>query len=562
MRIALKIAAIGLAAGLGACASVKDAAPPVPDHASEYANYISARFAAVQFDLKGASHYYSDSLKADPANKDLLRSAFFFASASGDIDEAARLAQLVVAQTPNDSDARLTLAVVALRKHDFAGARAQINQSDTGPFAAMMTALVDGWAAAGIGDKPGAIADMTKLRAQGGAEQLAMLHLALVSDYLGDAEIAEMAYRATLTSGGTPRVIDAYGRFLERAGRTRDATDFYTKFSADGALRAITGAGLARLKAGAKPDRMVPRAEDGVAEALFTVAAAQTDQASALAAIHYLRLALYLRPGLDLGAVLLADRLENLQKYDDAIAVYATVDKASPYWRMAQVEMALDEARVKRSDAAIAHLKALTADQPDDAEAWIALGDTYRSTDKFAEATAAYDRAVALRDASKSADWQLYFARAVSEQGTKNWDAAEADLQKALALSPAEPTLLNYLGYTWVDQNRNIAQALAMLEKAHTLKPTDGYIADSVGWAYYKLGRYADAAKALQVAVELVPGDPTINDHLGDAYWRTGRKLEAQFQWNHALAFGPADADKAVIEKKLKDGLDDGAKSN
>ena len=135
-------------------------------------------------------------------------------------------------------------------------------------------------------------------------------------------------------------------------------------------------------------------------------------------------------------------------------------------------------------------------------------------------------------------------------------------MQKALALSPAEPTLLNYLGYTWVDQNRNIPEALAMLEKARSLKPTDGYIADSVGWAYYKLGRYADAAKALQTAVELVPGDPTINDHLGDAYWRTGRKLEAQFQWNHALAFGPADADKAVIEKKLKDGLDDSAKSN
>ena len=166
-------------------------------------------------------------------------------------------------------------------------------------------------------------------------------------------------------------------------------------------------------------------------------------------------------------------------------------------------------------------------------------------------------------DDAKANDWPLYFARAVAEQGTQNWSAAEVDLKTALALSPNEPTLLNYLGYTWVDQNRNIPEALAMLEKARALKPTDGYIADSVGWAYYKLGRFADAAKALQTAVELVPGDPTINDHLGDAYWRVGRKLDAQFQWNHALAFGPADADKAVIEKKLKDGLDDsGAKPN
>ncbi len=65
------------------------------------------------------------------------------------------------------------------------------------------------------------------------------------------------------------------------------------------------------------------------------------------------------------------------------------------------------------------------------------------------------------------------------------------DLKRALVLAPNEPTLLNYLGYSWVDQNRNIPEALAMLEKAHTLKPTDGYIADSVGWAYYKLGAMA-----------------------------------------------------------------------
>ena len=562
MRIALKIAAIGLAAALGACATSNSGAPPAGDHATEYGNYLSARFAASQYNLKDASRYYSASLKADPANKDLLALAFFFASSSGDIDEAARLSQLIVAQTPNDRDARMTLAIVALKRHDFADARKQMGLSDKGPFTTMMIALIDGWAAAGMGDKPGAIADMGMLRVQSGADQLAMFHLALIAEYLGENSVADVSYQVVLKSGGTPRVIDAYGRFLERSGRTQDATAFYTKFSEDGGLKVITAAGLARLKAGRKPDALIPHAEDGAAEALFSVSASLTDQASAATSIRYLRLALYLRPDLDLGAVLLADRLENLQKYDDAITVYGMVGKASPYWRMAQVEMALNEARVKRSDAAIVQLKALTADQPDDAEAWIALGDTYRSTEQYAEATAAYDRAVALRDASKSTDWPLYFARAVSEQGTKNWDAAEADLQKALALSPAEPTLLNYLGYTWVDQNRNIPQALAMLEKAHALKPTDGYIADSVGWAYYKLGRYADAAKALQTAVELVPGDPTINDHLGDAYWRTGRKLEAQFQWNHALAFGPADADKAVIEKKLKDGLDDSAKSN
>jgi Flp pilus assembly protein TadD len=90
-----------------------------------------------------------------------------------------------------------------------------------------------------------------------------------------------------------------------------------------------------------------------------------------------------------------------------------------------------------------------------------------------------------------------------------------------------------------------------MLEKARALSPFDGYIVDSVGWAYYRLGRYADAAKALENAIQLVPADSTINAHLGDAYWKVGRKLDAEYQWSHALAFGPDPAQKAELEKKL-----------
>ena len=87
------------------------------------------------------------------------------------------------------------------------------------------------------------------------------------------------------------------------------------------------------------------------------------------------------------------------------------------------------------------------------------------------------------------------------------------------------------------------------------MRPYDGYIVDSVGWAYYRLGRYDDAAQTLEAAVLLVPGDPTINDHLGDALWKAGRKMEARFQWNHALTFSADDSEKAEIEQKLKTGL-------
>ena len=125
--------------------------------------------------------------------------------------------------------------------------------------------------------------------------------------------------------------------------------------------------------------------------------------------------------------------------------------------------------------------------------------------------------------------------------------------QQALTLAPDEPQLLNYLGYSWVEKGQNVQQALAMLEKAISLKPDDGFILDSVGWAYYKLGRYDEAAKMLGEADLKVPGDPTINDHYGDALWKVGRKLDARFQWNHAIAFGADEGEKSKIEKKLAD---------
>ena len=90
-----------------------------------------------------------------------------------------------------------------------------------------------------------------------------------------------------------------------------------------------------------------------------------------------------------------------------------------------------------------------------------------------------------------------------------------------------------------------------MIRKAVELRPDDGYIVDSLGWAYYRLGRFDEAAAELEKAISLRPEDATINDHLGDAYWRVGRKIEARFQWQHALDAKSEDVDNGKIQVKL-----------
>ena len=115
--------------------------------------------------------------------------------------------------------------------------------------------------------------------------------------------------------------------------------------------------------------------------------------------------------------------------------------------------------------------------------------------------------------------------------------------------------MLNYLGYSWIDQGANLDEGMRMIRRAVEQRPDDGYIVDSLGWAYYRIHNYEEAVKQLERAVELKPDDPTINDHLGDVYWKTGRVLEARVQWSHARDLKPDPEDLVKINQKLASGL-------
>ena len=543
-----------LLAGCAVMPSPKSAAPDAA--ATAFSTYLSARFAAGQHDMPQAQSYYAQSLKNDPGNADLLNLAFFYSSTAGDLDAAAGYAAKVVENTPDDRAARLALAVAAFKHKDYAGVRKNLAASAKGPFTVLTVSLFDGWAAAALGDAAGAAADMKALAAQKGAEPVAAFHAALMADFLNQTKDADTLYaKALLINSGSPRTVEAYGRFLERQGRSADATKFYNGFAKSPALAPLAAAGLARLAKGEKPEAMIRTAEDGTAEGLFGIAASLTDASSADVSILYLRMALYLRSDLALANIMLGDRYEALQKYDEAVTIYAKVDKTSPYYRMAAVEAARNEARLNHNDVALRDLKSLADANPNDADTWTALGDADRNAGKYSDAIAAYDRAQKAIGTPAKKDWPLFYARAMAQDKDGHWDKAEIDVNAGLKLSPEQPELLNYLAYSWVDQSRRLPEALAMLEKARSLRPYDGYIVDSVGWTYYRLGRYDDAAQTLEASVLLVPGDATINDHLGDALWKAGRKMEARYQWDHALTFGPEDSEKATLQQKLKSGL-------
>jgi len=185
----------------------------------------------------------------------------------------------------------------------------------------------------------------------------------------------------------------------------------------------------------------------------------------------------------------------------------------------------------------------------------MALGNILRGRKLFDECAKVYSKGIATIANPERPNWLIFYFRGICNERDKKWQDAEADLKQALKLFPDQPHVLNYLGYSWIDQGQNLDEGMRMIRRAVEQRPDDGYIVDSLGWAHYRLGAYDEAVKNLERAVELKPDDPTINDHLGDAYWKTGRALEARFQWSHARDLKPEPEDLDKIKKKLEIGL-------
>jgi Flp pilus assembly protein TadD len=269
----------------------------------------------------------------------------------------------------------------------------------------------------------------------------------------------------------------------------------------------------------------------------------------------YLQLALYLNPNHALALTSLADIYEGMRKPELAIKTYERVSSASPLSHNARIQRALNLDQIERSDEAMADLARIVEGDATDREAIMALGNIQRARKKFAECGNTYTKAIDNIGKAQKTDWLVYYFRGICYERSKQWPKAEVDMKTALELSPDQPLVLNYLGYSWVDQHVNLEEGMKMIRRAVEQRADDGYIVDSLGWAYYRMGDFENAVKYLEQAVELKPEDPTINDHLGDAYWRVGRRLEAGFQWAHARDLKPEPEELEKILEKLKTGL-------
>ncbi|WP_299624868.1 tetratricopeptide repeat protein [uncultured Tateyamaria sp.] len=548
-------------AGLAlACALAVSLTGPAPAQSVAGA-YLAGQHAAARRDFDAAAQYYSQALARDPSNAEMIENAIIAQLALGRVDRAKPLATMLEARDLRSQAAHMVSIAVLLQAEDYEGYLARDRETmGIGP---LVDGLLEAWAQVGAGDASAGMASFDTIAQEPGLQGFAMYHKAMALAGLGQFEEAEAIFAAQNDGPlqRTRRGAMARAEVLSQLGRNDEAVASIRRAFGSASDPELTAMADALAAGETVPYTYITSPRDGAAEVFFSVAGALRQDAGAEYTLLYARLARYLRPDHVDALLLSAELLESLDQHELANAAYKEVPADHPAFHAAELGRAAALRQSGKLDAAVEVLEQLAKRFGELPVVHSTLGDVLRQQDRFEAATAAYDRALELSDETSQGQWFLHYARAISLERLDEWPRAEADFRRALELNPGQPQVLNYLGYSLVEKQIKLDEALALIEEAVAASPDSGYIVDSLGWVLYRLGRYGEAVGHMERAVELMPVDPVVNDHLGDVYWAVGREREARFQWMRALSFvDPEDvdgeADPERMRRKLEVGLD------
>lgn len=513
--------------------------------------YLAASSANYDGSFASAAEYYARALQADPTNAFIEQNALVSYVAAGDFAHAFEIAKNV---GPGEN---LYVDMVLMSAHaasgDFSAARDSF-PPDNRQVSALLAGLLDAWISVGTGDNEVALAAFDAMDQNDTVALYGQYHKGLALAYLDDFPAA-----AEILNGEDGPLhldlgaIQAHIQVLSQLDQNAAALALLTNVSNGDPLKALRD----QLEAGDKiAFTQIDTPAQGMAQALTTMAAALSRDEPNRLALFYVRLAQQLDPDYVDAMMTAADILEGEKQYDLASAAFALVPDDALQYKSAAIGQAEVQRRGGNVEGATQTLIDLAEAYPMDVNVLNALGDIYRGAEKFAEADAAYTRAIDNLQNPPQAYWVLFYTRGISNERLGEWAEAEADFRRALELSPNEPIVLNYLGYSFIEMQTNMDEAQKMIETASANAPDNGAITDSLAWVLYRLGKFEEAVPHMERAARQMPVDPVINDHLGDVLWMVGRKVEARFQWRRALSFEPAEVDEARIRRKLDVGLD------
>lgn len=518
--------------------------------------YLAANQANRDNNYAEAAKYYTQALMRDPSSPFLQQNALLTFVAKGDVKRATSIARKIADGDLGSQLADLVLLADAITKDDFRTADT-ILRTGKDRFNPLMFGLLTGWVQLGLGQMSDAVEQFDSMQNPTAMRLFAQFHKALALAVVGDFEGSDKIFQGD--ENGNLRLnrgsLIAHAQILSQLDRKNEALEILNR-----AIQGTNDTSIVKLRDeitehGVVDYDFIVNARQGVAEVFFTLASVLDGEENERNSLIYARLAQYLRPENSEVILLTAEILQDQEQFDLAAKTFASVSPDDPMFVNAELGRADTLRDADKPDAAIEVLNNLVRSHGEIPRVHMSLGDALRGEEQFEEATEAYSNAINMLPTPARNHWFLFYARGITNERIDNWKQAEKDFRKALELSPDQPLVLNYLGYSMVEMQINLNEAELMIRKAVASRPSDGYITDSLGWVLYSVGKFDAAVAPMERAVELVSDDPIINDHLGDVYWMVGRTREAEFQWRRALSFKPEEKDAVRIRRKMDIGL-------
>ena len=518
-------------------------------------HYLAGNSAIAKNDFKTADERYQQALEIDPDASEVLGNAILPAVINDDFPRALSYAKRLDALSLQSEIEDLILVIDAVDREDYSRAKDILDNMDD-QFLPILPGLLKAWVALGSGSVTEAVAHLDRMTEPLTAELFSQFHKAFILAAVGDFETADRLL--TGDERGNLRLTDgavlAHIQIMSELGDRDRALVLH-----DGIRRSMPAEEWTemrrRILSNNERYSYITTARDGIAEAFTSLAVILNEVQDPTLTLTLAKLGQFLRPNNE-NILFIAETFRAQEQYQLALREYDKIDADAGEFIAAEFGRSDTLVDAGQPEAAIEVLRALDRQLPGDPRLAIAAGDIYRGNNQCAEAVESYDRAIESITRFAQQHWFVFHARAVCHFELDNWDAAEAGFRRALELSPNRATVLNYLGYSLVERQEKLDEAQDMIRRAAALRPDSGAIADSLGWVYYRLGKFEDAVAPMEKAVELLPTDPIVNDHLGDVYWKVGRIREAEFQWQRALSFEPNEELATRIRAKLDRGLD------
>ncbi len=518
-------------------------------------NYLAGQFAQRHKDWGKASEYMTSVLKREKADPSLEKHSMILYMAAGDADKSIQIAKNVLIEDPQNILAVLFSSIDFLKKGDYKAAIEIYDKIKDGNIAAFIVPVLKLWSQ--TAENKLGIDEITPNSFYAYQALLAGIYLNKRDEALVFAKDGFKIEENDI------RDLEKHADLFAIYGENDTALNIYkivekNNFADDELIKKI-----ALLEKNESIESLIKlpvinSPKDGAALVFQDMAEILLREMSDDSSTIFAQMALYLNPQLYKNYAIISEVYKRYDQYETAIETLQKIDSQSELYPAVQRQIAELYTEQNEDDEAIRILENLYKTN-DDIDALIQIGDIYRYQETFKKAKKTYNEVLDKWKVVPEKYWHVYYARGMVLERLKEHKAAERDLQKALEFRPDNPYLLNYLGYSWVDQGINLEKSLDMITRAVAFKPNDGYITDSLGWVHYKMQQYKEAVPHLERAVELLPYDATINDHLGDVYWQVGRKNEAKFQWQRALNYNE-NKDivlKEALEQKLISGIAD-----